>query len=679
MSENIILEAHKLLKEDGLSQKNLDLHNIYDECSRVIKDEYAKYEKCIKENEKQKPPNPNVTCKIGDEIESSLGKLSEQFKSASIKDSTRCDYLLCWMSGKIDVCKNSTYCIIRLLNIFSKFWENCDCCEKKDGEEKECKKTFVIEFDKEAIKNKKELYEFLDHYDIIENILNEEITEKKEIYCKYSKYIFELYSFLENEDNKRVHKKYEKELKHFQNAFKSSDKLSKLKKACNYPNLSTKSQIDKNNENLSLQDNFVRYIPFTGNFSNYIIPSPSVMDDILGNTPSYKLYKEFDSAEISTNEYDCSKKYFKESTTYQSDAITVCKKIIKNFDKLYENKITAKADNRCLHYKNWAYFQIWKFINSKSEYTNAVKIINKFLDIQKENNIRKQSNKDVCHYYFIFKDFIELNAKREEKDLHDYFLNHSIIEKNISPVENDKEKYKEYLRYIKKLYERHKKDWNCCSESGVDPLCVHYFKCEEEYNPSDLLEILNGANKETVKMKYKNIPLVRIGEKKKEEGSDGENVMRIQFGRCSRIYDPNDKKKVVSLRCDYRASRDHFDNFYKKLPDEKKDTSLSISGNDSSTVNINESSVIQNASENESNPIHYKIPMSVALGLGTVFVFFLYYKFTPFGSLFGKRNLGRDSFEDGFNEEYMREFSYDSEYEDVNLNKRRIQIAYQRA
>ncbi|SBT58766.1 PIR Superfamily Protein [Plasmodium ovale wallikeri] len=670
MSENIVNKALTLLEKDK-PQKNVNLHEFYDKFSGAINKIYEEYEKCIKENEKVNPPNPKVICKIDDETEPSLGTLQEQYKSSIIQDSISCDYLLFWMSDKIDLCKNNSYCIIRLHNIFSKFWGKSGCCEKKDIVNKNCKTTFVIDFDKNAIKNKKQLYGFLENYNNIENILNEETTEKKETYCMYAKYIFDLYRFMDNEDNKHVHKKYEVELKHFKNIFSDEEKLSKLKIGCNYPDLSAKSELEVNDSNLLPHGNFVRFIPVKDYWSDY--------DNILGNTPSYKLYKEFDSAEISTNDNECSEKYFKDSTTYKSDAITVCKKIIKNFEKLYDDKITTKAVNRCLHYKNWAYSEIWKVITSKSAYANAEKIISKFWSIQKEKNIGKQQNKNICHYYFIFKDFIELNAKKEEKDLHDYFLNHSIIEEKIPPVENDKVKYKKYLEYIKKLYERHKKDWNCCTKSGVDPLCVHYFKCEEEYNPSDLLDILNGMDKKTIKEKYKNIPVVQIGEKKKNEDPDGENVMRIQFGRCSRIYDPNDKTKVISLRCDYRASRDHFDNFYKTLPDgKKKNDERAITSTSISPVRMSDSSGMLNMEE-ELNPVSYKIPTSVALGLGTALTLFLYYRFTPFGSLFGNRSRGKISFEDDFNEEYMTELYDGSEYEDVNPHNRRIHIAYQRA
>ncbi|SBS89761.1 PIR Superfamily Protein, partial [Plasmodium ovale curtisi] len=519
MSEDIVDKALKLLEGDESLHENSVLHNFYKKFSTDIKNAYAQYEACKEEEkkkkEKEKPIKSIVTCSL-EEDNISLNTNLENFKTSSIQDNNRCDYLLQWMSNQIYECKNNTYCIIRLHNMFSKFWENSGCCEKKEGSNKgNCKETFVIEFDKEIIKNKKELYQFMENYNKIENAIYKNMSVKKETYCKYLKYVFDLYHFMESEVNEHVYEKYKKVLKHFENTFRDEDKLSKLKTECKYPNLSVMTKRELNNAILSSEVNFERFIPFDGNSFKYVIESPSEMDDILKETPSYKLYKEFEKKV----EADTEKKYcteiFKEVNKYQNEGIDICKKIINNFNKLYKNEIKTSVDNPCLHYKYWVYHEIWKLIISQSEQGNAKEIINKFLDIQKGKNVYSSDAKKVCHYYFIFNDFIELNSKKEEKDLHDYFKYYHTIYENISAHISDKEKYKKYIQYIYELYKRHKIDWKCCDASyGVDPLCRHYFKCEEEYNPSDLLEILNGAKKEDIKKKYKTPPVVLFGEEK---------------------------------------------------------------------------------------------------------------------------------------------------------------------
>ncbi|SBT84168.1 PIR protein [Plasmodium ovale] len=675
MSEDIVAQALKLLKEE--SQKNSDLHNIYEEFSDVIKNAYTTYKECKKRNEKAEPSATKDICSIG-ENEISLSTYLEKIKSANIPAIKGCDYLLCWMSDKIDECKNSTYCIVNLFNMFSKLWEESGCCDKNSKGNENCKKTFVIEFDKNIIKNKKELYLFLDYYSKIENTLKKENSGKKNIYCKYVKYIFDLYSLMDNEVNENVHKKYEKVLECFRNTFKDNDNLSMLKSVCNYSNSPAKSQIEENNRKMSLQSNFDRLIPTSYQVPNYVIQTPD--DAILGDTPSYKLYKEFNKDGTNTELNTYCENYFNEEKKYKDESIKICKKILNNFKNLYSITSTLKPGERCLHYKNWVYKEIWELINTKKDYNSSKDIIHKLLEVQKEKNKYNNGDKYVCHYYFIFKDFLELNAKREEKDLREYFKYHNIIEKNIFS-KNNKEKNKSYVTYITKLYKRHIDDWNCCNaSSGVHPLCRHYFKCEKEYDPNYLMSVLNDKIDESYLQKKKNFPVVIIGEKDPPNDTKEEDVMRIQYGRCTYVSDQYNKEKNFAMRCDYKATPKHYENIYKNLPDGKrKDDNKPILGSDSSTVNVSYSSGISNTEENESNTASYKIPMSVALGLGAVLTFFLYYKFTPFGSLFGKRNRGRTSFEDDFNEEYMQELYHGSKFEDVSPSKRRMQIAYQRA
>ncbi|SBT55758.1 PIR Superfamily Protein [Plasmodium ovale wallikeri] len=630
MADVIVAEALKLLEGEGLLQKNSDIHNFYDKFSTDIENAFDKYKSCKKQQEKEreapkeKQIKSNTICTLKED-NISLNAHVEEFKSDYTHDSNRCDYLLYWMSDKIDMCKNNFHCIIWLDNIFAKFWKDSICCGEKVTDSKKCEKPFVIEVDKIALKNKRELYQFLEYYKSIENAIKEKKAEKKETFCRYIKYMFDLYHVIDNEYNKNLNK-YSEELKYFQRTFKDSDELSNLKIVCNYPNLSVTSQRDGKKLNLSSEANFERLITIKDDFSKHVIQAPSEMDDILKNSPSYKLYKEFDSVVNDTKINEDCKNHFKDKSTYQDKSIETCNKILCNFKKLYNNTIKIKTDNPCLHYKYWVYKEILKMIKDNNEYKNIKEIIEKFLDLQFKKNIPSDPNKIACHYYYIFKDLIELNTKIEEKDLHDYF------------------KYYDNLHHM--VY---------------------------------LISLINGKDKEAYMERKSKFPVVLIGDEVLPNKLTEDDVMRIQYGRCTYVYDPNNNEKIFGKRCDYVASPEHFENFYNNLPDgKKKVASQPISETESSTVNMSDLSGISNTEENESNPVSYKIPTSVALGLGTVFVFFIYYKFTPLGSFFGKRDLGGRSFEDDFNEEYMQEFSYDSEYEDVNTHNRRIHIAYQR-
>ncbi|SBT83319.1 PIR protein [Plasmodium ovale] len=688
--------------------KNSDLFKFYNKFGEIINNGTEIYKKC-----KSTSANSDTdSCKIAENIKRKWDtKLTEY---GSVTDNKKCAYFVYWMYDKIMECKSDIYCSSWLYSQFDDFWRESLCCEKKvisvkedkvvkekkkeniDGEEVEtekgviktterkitvCNKQFVKEYNTNFLNSRNELYRFSECYNNIKSTLDKVVHDKKKIYCKYIQDIFDLYRSMIEEEEMRMFKKYEDELKLLKNIFQSNSELSDLEVVCKNPDLSKKLHFEKKNSEHLSQENEKLFRPLNVKFYENVEDTPTdAMDIILKDTESYKLYKKFEE-QIIDNDYNkyCTK--FKNlETTYKDKSEEICKKIVRNVKNIDTFQSSIKGNKRCFHYKNWVYEAIWKMFAEKKSYDIAGNIIKEFMNLQ--NDLVIELKKEICHYYFSINDFIEVRVRKEEKDLYDYFENYDTIDQTIVPKTSNDKKYKDYLQYIIKLYKRRINDWDCCDKlSGVDPLCRHYFKCDEEYNPSDLLSILNGKDRNTIKKKYKKGLTVRIGERKAGEIVNEDDIMRIQYGRCSRIYDPDDKTKVISLRCDYQASLDHFKNFNKKLPDgykkdnEKTTTSVSVS-----PVNISDLTEISNREENDSNPVSYKIPTSVALGLGTVFVFFLYYKFTPFGSFFGKRGGGRTSFEHDFHEEYMQEFPYqDSEYEDINPRNRRIQIAYQRA
>ncbi|SBS82498.1 PIR Superfamily Protein [Plasmodium ovale curtisi] len=698
-----------LWKEDDTLWKNSDLFKFYNKLDSVFKNGNEIYKECTKANADSVPNN----CKI----EENIKKKWEEFNTP-VTGNKHCAYVVYWIYDKIMECKSNIYCTSWLYTHFENFWRNSSCCEEEEKIIKEqkvekvkekvkekiedkveeieivkseiktverrikvCKNRLFKEFNINVINNRNELYRFLECFNNIKSTLQDTAPQKKKLYCKYIQEIFDLYDSMTEEDEKSAYKKYENVLTPFKNNFQHNNEYSGLKAVCKNLGLSEKEHFDKKKlEHLS-QDNDKLFRPLTLRFyENVEEPPTSDMDVILKDTESYKLYKEFDK-ELTADNYNkyCTK--FKDlGTIYKDKSEEICKKIVRNVKNIDTFQSNIKGNKRCLHYKNWVYEAIWKMFAEKKNYNIAGNIIKEFMNLQ--NDLVIELKKEICHYYFSFNDFIEVNVRKEEKDLYDYFENYDSIDKNVVPKATNDEKYNKYLQYMNKLYERRINDWDCCDKlSGVDPLCRHYFKCDEEYNPSDLLAILNGKDRNTIKNKYKKNPTVRIGERKVGEVVNEDDIMRIQYGRCSRIYDPDDKTKVISLRCDYQASLDHFKNFHEKLPyEKKKDNEKATTSTSVSHVNMSDLSGIANMEENESNPVSYKIPTSVALGIGTVFVFFLYYKFTPFGSLFGKRSGGKTNFQDDFHEEYMQAFPYHgSEYEDENPRKGRIQIAYQRA
>ncbi|SBT84089.1 PIR protein, partial [Plasmodium ovale] len=657
----------------SIFQRNSNLPKINGNISNVIKNALSDYKKC--KEEKKKSLNGNAICQIDKDIEKTLDTDLEEFKTHVTQDRRYCDDLLSWMFDKIEECNSNVYCMGWLYGKFQKFWEDSTCNKKENDE---CNKKFVKEFDVEVLKNKRELCRFLEYYNKNENIFKASDHKKKEKYCEYVNYMFKLYHFM---DYEIVHNKYDKELKHFKKIFGNSDKISELKTACGYPNLSVTSHRKQHNRNLSSEYSVDRFTPKTFDLSESREKALEGMNDIFKDEPSYALYKEFDKDITDTTTDKHCEEHFKEENPYKNESIKICKKIVNNLKKLYNFESTIKSNERCLHYKNWVYSEIRKMITTNSYNKYVWNIIDKFMSLQNKKIISDKDTKTFCHYYFIFKDLPELNVKLEEKDLHDYFRYYDTLENKIPKDRSNKEKYRNYLNYISIVYTRHRFGWDCCDESyGVDPLCRHYIKCEDEYNPSYLISVLNGKTDVSYKKKKEKFPVVLFGEEDLKNNLNEDDVMRIQYGRCTNVYDPEDKKNIFGRRCDYRASRKHFDKIHSNLTNPKKEDAPKVTISISSLPdNLNNPSDISSIEENESNPSHFKIGTSVALALGGIFIFFLYYKFTPFGSLFGKRGQGKINFEEDFNEEYMQEFPYYSEYGDVNPNNRRIQIAYQQA
>ncbi|SBT73431.1 PIR protein [Plasmodium ovale] len=673
MSDSAVNKAAGILKGDNTFQENSNLFKFYKKFTEVINCTHETFKDCTTSSTHR----DSNKCKIGENIKNGLSDKLKEFNPTVTNNCKHCDYFIYGIYAITEVCKSDRFCISWLYSNFDVFWKELSFCTKKENNG--CNKNFVRAFDN-VLKNKLELYNFLEYYSIIRDKMKGENSEK-DLYCTYVEYIFDIYHSMMNEDYKREFQNYANELKLFQELFHGNSHLLELKVTCDSPNLSRKLNIEKEKKELLSQENNKIFRPVIVDISKYVKSTPDKMSEILKNTLSYNLYDEFNT-EVSENKYDKDCENFKNlGDIYKDESEIICKKIARNIEEFGTFKSKIYGEERCLHYKNWVYYKIWSMIKSKSKsnYDDAKKVIIQFMELQKD--IVKKRQNTVCRYHFTFEDFIELHLKKEEKDLYEYFKYYNTIESIIPTEQKEKEKYKDYLNYINELYKRRKNDWECCNKSyGVEPSCRHYFNCGEEYNPSNLIAILNGANKDSIKEKYNKKTVTLFGDEKAPNGTDEKDIMRIQYGRCTKLYDPTKPEEVMGLRCDYKASYDHYKDILSKLTGEKKeDEEKENTVSQTSSGSANDSSSISNTIEGESNPSHFKIITSVALVLGTLFIFFLYYKFTPFVSLFGKRGRREDRFEEDFHEEYMQHLSYDSEYEDIRPSNRRLQIAYQRA
>ncbi|GAB69526.1 CYIR protein [Plasmodium cynomolgi strain B] len=118
------------------------------------------------------------------------------FNSPDIDSSKLCDYTFYWLYGKLVEYNFKISNISLVYNKLSSFMKD-KCFKGKD-------EIFYIKkvYDLKELKNKKELYDFVEYSKYLKDIWNDGIGDNKKKYCGYTKYIFELYKEMER---KNVH------------------------------------------------------------------------------------------------------------------------------------------------------------------------------------------------------------------------------------------------------------------------------------------------------------------------------------------------------------------------------------------------------------------------------------------------------------------------------------------
>ncbi|SBT00083.1 PIR Superfamily Protein [Plasmodium malariae] len=203
-------------------------------------------------------------------------------------------------------------------------------------------------------------------------------------------------------------------------------------------------------------------------------------DDLLKDLPANKLYEDFREGDTSkTSRIECDDK----SNTEKLKPI-----ILANLRKVNDGK-NMKCSNCkdcCLNFTYWMYDEIRKLIRCKNNKINVSDFIGK-LSIE-GNDINNKANKCPCSNYYLG----DLNEMNKEKDLHDYFKNFDELEGKCSNNPN-KKLCDEYTKYISNIYKENY--FGCCFfyEYGLED--CEYFKCDDYYNPSNILDIINGKVK----------------------------------------------------------------------------------------------------------------------------------------------------------------------------------------
>ncbi|SBT72378.1 PIR protein [Plasmodium ovale] len=203
-------------------------------------------------------------------------------------------------------------------------------------------------------------------------------------------------------------------------------------------------------------------------------------EDILKELPTYQIYNEFDSDVQSIDKGDCLS-----LETEKEEVSIFCKKLVRNLRKLPDIEKYEDRKERCFYLQHWAYYKIRKVFSKYSNNINKGSILSKLRGIATTINYKDLSRMPCgCPFAGNEKEW------KDEKDLHDFFKNHNSIKCNDFDI-NKCQKYHDYVTYIKGLYDNFNNDDECCYYGLLDESCTHYFNCEKDYDPSDLLTKLN--------------------------------------------------------------------------------------------------------------------------------------------------------------------------------------------
>ncbi|SCO67911.1 VIR protein [Plasmodium vivax] len=491
----------------------------------------------------------------------------------------------------------------------------------------------------------------------------------------------------------------------------------------------------------------------------------------LEDSYSYKKYEELDKdvdTEVKLDE-KCS------SVPCNSTIISesLLKKIKRNVKALHDIKVEKEYRENCLNYKYWIFGELLKRYNGKTGSQTIGDITTEFMNL---NGCFNDGSSRGCEFKFIHKDLENLTLLLEKRNLYDYFKNHYKIKKSIACKTENKALFETYLKSINKTYKKYQGQEECCHWGAS--FCPDYFlSCDDVYNPSRLLLLLESKDEETCS-KVEKEESHRTDELKDSQNSKENVDMYIKYLRCANVREP--RFNETAIVCQQPGYRPHLSNslmdrkrigktidsnstrpIHQLNINEKPVNVVLISSQDYNYYNVTNSKTytpegiytlfpeitgnrrkdyekegedakeIEEYCKKDKLPKHMKLycqrskkyseyfnkpeyknetivelnetipevedePIStsfftaellktlpfrasvmVTLSLGVIMVFFMYYKFTPFGSWLtgkrGKKNRGTPNIPDYvYNDVPM----YEPDPQNIRAPRRRVRIAY---
>ncbi|CAG9474077.1 unnamed protein product [Plasmodium vivax] len=424
--------------------------------------------------------------------------------------------------------------------------------------------------------------------------------------------------------------------------------------------------------------------------------SDTELEDVIKNLPSHGFYESFDKDEnISEYSGECNK------LSKKDDEIkNLCSKFLRNLKGLSDKKNEkATYDDNHRYLTFWIYDKLYKMFGS-SEHMHG----KQFIEILHIGNDYYKRLSDQLYLNDYEHDF---NRIREMKHLHDYFKNcEKIINCKTRPGECNK--YIKYVSYIKELYEKHYRDccflYNCIDE---------YFDCDSKYNPTTVLSVLRG-NAVISHDGKENGQIVKDGQQNTIDISKLKTKMNIAYLKCFSSYNekineketdskfaqciyvnpkhavPSKKEVIVYTKYGKKYNPEVPIKVVWTLPkalidqnetsqDSQEVVSETVAEeNDVEAASMSDIPVLWGGGTNLLKDKKFRTSVATALAVFAMILFYLYYKYTPFGNWIS-RGGPRKKKNNYPSYEHPREDLLDSHPEPMlqNMNKKRIRLAYQ--
>ncbi|GAB69434.1 hypothetical protein PCYB_001820 [Plasmodium cynomolgi strain B] len=424
MSKHIVDEVIEILRKDNAFLKESYLYKHYD----LLDNGMESYNTSTICDYRMKDPKFLKLCYDLEGILNNLDNICEGIKSNYNKC---CDRLIYWLYGKIRTSKANAIDIYNLYESLKYILKNKPFKNKNYV----CDKIYDSKmYDMRVLKHKRELYDFVEIYDIIESKLKAK-NEHKDLYCKYVVYIFQLFK---NMEAKGEHGIYKDEVMHFQEKFLyKDDMLESLDNLC--PNMCIKSVFDKaritlcpskravvmptqlkTNEcenttkeypdkSLSGMEKYVHY-----NFY-FIMINLKYYESILKDLDADKIYKKLnDKKDIKNYCSDCNEVL---SLEENYPGITVmCKKLARNLrtNMSHIQGNVTNASDRCLYFIHWTYGELKKIFNINSRNIHSIAEVSKVLDVGTKIN-NELILKDIHDNYASIQKVFDSKAKSSQE------------------------------------------------------------------------------------------------------------------------------------------------------------------------------------------------------------------------------------------------------------------------